>query len=69
MFVLRSIRINSQKIQTHSLRFMATNKRDYKEVSIKVPWGFIRGKWWEPYDIRPILTHHGWQVRNLLFTE
>lgn len=43
-------------------RCLSTQERNFKEVSIKVPWGQISGKWWEPYDSRPILTLHGWQV-------
>lgn len=43
-------------------RYVSSKKRDFKEVTIKVPWGQVSGKWWEPYDIRPILTFHGWQV-------
>ncbi|CAG9763923.1 unnamed protein product [Ceutorhynchus assimilis] len=33
----------------------------WQEVAIPVPWGEIRGKWWGPTDIRPVLTLHGWQ--------
>lgn len=43
-------------------RYLSTQKRQFKEVSLKVPWGQVSGKWWEPYDSRPILTLHGWQV-------
>lgn len=42
--------------------YVTTTKRDFKEISIKVPWGQIAGKWWHPYDLRPILSLHGWQV-------
>ncbi|KAL1491036.1 hypothetical protein ABEB36_011693 [Hypothenemus hampei] len=35
--------------------------KPFQEVSIPVPWGVIRGKWWGPTDRRPILTLHGWQ--------
>lgn len=41
-----------------------------QEVSIPVPWGEIRGKWWGPTDSRPILSLHGWQVslvKSILF--
>ncbi|VEN38548.1 unnamed protein product, partial [Callosobruchus maculatus] len=35
--------------------------REFKEISIPVPWGHLAGRWWEPYDMRPILAVHGWQ--------
>jgi len=38
-----------------------SSEKPWQEVSIPVPWGHIRGKWWGPTDIRPILTLHGWQ--------
>ncbi|XP_030753851.1 probable serine hydrolase [Sitophilus oryzae] len=38
-----------------------SNKKQFKEVAIPVPWGYIRGKWWGPTDKRPILTLHGSQ--------
>ncbi|CAH1115620.1 unnamed protein product [Psylliodes chrysocephalus] len=44
-----------------SVRWTSSVKREFKEVEIKVPWGHVAGKWWEPYDTRPILTIHGWQ--------
>ncbi|KAJ8920321.1 hypothetical protein NQ315_011983 [Exocentrus adspersus] len=34
---------------------------DFKEVTIKVPWGHVAGKWWGPTDVRPVLSLHGWQ--------
>lgn len=34
---------------------------DPQEVRIKVPWGYIAGKWWGPKHVRPILCLHGWQ--------
>lgn len=43
-------------------KYFSSRVRNFKEVSIEVPWGKVSGKWWEPYDIRPILTLHGWQV-------
>lgn len=48
-----AIRMNSHNSQS----------RKFKEVSINVPWGQISGKWWEPFDTRPILSLHGWQVK------
>ncbi|CAG9858729.1 unnamed protein product [Phyllotreta striolata] len=44
-----------------SVRWVSTKKREYKEIEIKVPWGHVAGKWWEPYETRPILSIHGWQ--------
>lgn len=32
-----------------------------EEIRIKVPWGYLAGKWWGPKNVRPILTLHGWQ--------
>lgn len=32
-----------------------------EEISIKVPWGHIAGKWWGPKSVRPIVLLHGWQ--------
>lgn len=49
-------------VENGSRRCLSSHKREFKEVSIKVPWGQVSGKWWEPYDSRPILTLHGWQV-------
>nr|CAH7721265.1 unnamed protein product [Callosobruchus chinensis] len=40
---------------------LSSYQRQFKEISIPVPWGHIAGKWWEPYDVRPILSLHGWQ--------
>ncbi|XP_072385132.1 probable serine hydrolase [Diabrotica undecimpunctata] len=42
-------------------RYSSSTKREFKEIKIKVPWGYIAGKWWEPYDLRPVVTIHGWQ--------
>ncbi|KAJ3655473.1 hypothetical protein Zmor_014604 [Zophobas morio] len=44
-----------------ALRHFSTKQRTFKEIKIPVPWGHVAGKWWEPYDKRPILTLHGWQ--------
>lgn len=41
--------------------YSTISKRNFKEIRIPVKWGHIAGKWWEPYDIRPILTIPGWQ--------
>ncbi|CAG9763314.1 unnamed protein product [Ceutorhynchus assimilis] len=38
-----------------------SSEKLWQEVSIPVPWGEIRGKWWGRTDIRPVLTLHGWQ--------
>ncbi|KAF7271234.1 hypothetical protein GWI33_015861 [Rhynchophorus ferrugineus] len=46
--------------QKQSLRTIS-NQANFKEVRIPVPWGEVRGKWWGPTDVRPILTFHGWQ--------
>lgn len=35
--------------------------RSFREVKIPVPWGIISGKWWAPFENRPILALHGWQ--------
>lgn len=50
------------KTTRNFIRCLSTQERQFKEVSLKVPWGQVSGKWWEPYDSRPILTLHGWQV-------
>lgn len=47
---------------TYIIRSYSFTKREFKEVSVKVPWGQIAGKWWQPYDVRPVLALHGWQV-------
>ncbi|XP_011646015.1 probable serine hydrolase isoform X1 [Pogonomyrmex barbatus] len=42
----------------------ATNgykKEDVKDIQIQVPWGYIRGKWWGPSELQPILALHGRQ--------
>ncbi|XP_057662990.1 probable serine hydrolase [Diorhabda carinulata] len=60
----KTIFINSTsrpKIYYASIRKVSSVKRQFKEVEIRVPWGFVAGKWWEPYDVRPILALHGWQ--------
>lgn len=31
------------------------------EIKIRVPWGFVAGKWFGPQNTRPILCIHGWQ--------
>lgn len=38
-----------------------TKQREYTEVTVKLPWGHISGKWWGPQVGRPILALHGWQ--------
>ncbi|CAG9763924.1 unnamed protein product [Ceutorhynchus assimilis] len=43
-----------------TLRKYSTGKL-WQEVSIPVPWGEVRGKWWGPTNLRPVLTLHGWQ--------
>lgn len=35
--------------------------RSFREVKIPVPWGTIAGKWFAPFENRPILALHGWQ--------
>ncbi|KAM7354995.1 putative serine hydrolase [Cochliomyia hominivorax] len=32
----------------------------YSEISIKVPWGHISGRWYGDQMIKPILALHGW---------
>lgn len=32
-----------------------------REVRIKVPFGFIAGKWWGRKDLQPIILIHGYQ--------
>ncbi|XP_071630610.1 probable serine hydrolase isoform X1 [Temnothorax longispinosus] len=52
--------IKEKKVSAES----ATNgykKGDVKEVEIPVPWGHIRGKWWGPSELQPILALHGRQ--------
>lgn len=64
MSFTKSIVTNSilrSKIYYRSIRNASSVKRQFKEVEIKVPWGYVAGKWWEPYDVRPILAIHGWQ--------
>ncbi|XP_014211832.1 probable serine hydrolase isoform X2 [Copidosoma floridanum] len=36
-------------------------KKEYEEVNIPVPWGYISGKWWGPKEIQPIIALHGRQ--------
>lgn len=49
-------------VKTFGKRLLSTRNREFKEVSVKVPWGQVSGKWWEPYDARPVLSLHGWMV-------
>ncbi|KAL9905170.1 putative serine hydrolase isoform 1-T3 [Glossina fuscipes fuscipes] len=35
--------------------------REFTEISIPVPWGYLVGKWYGPQEIQPILGLHGWQ--------
>ncbi|XP_008217086.1 probable serine hydrolase isoform X1 [Nasonia vitripennis] len=35
--------------------------REFEEIHIPVPWGYISGQWWGPSDVQPILALHGWQ--------
>lgn len=37
------------------------SSQKFEEVQIKVPWGYIAGKWFGPKNVRPILCMHGWQ--------
>lgn len=37
------------------------NEDKVEEVEIPVPWGNIKGRWWGPRHIKPILGLHGWQ--------
>ncbi|XP_023029672.2 probable serine hydrolase [Leptinotarsa decemlineata] len=50
-----------KQIGKHCCKRWHSTRREFKEVSIKVPWGELAGKWWEPYEERPILAVHGWQ--------
>lgn len=67
MIVATRLIFRVKKIIDIPNRCFLSTKRDFKEVSIRVPWGQISGKWWEPYDIRPIISLHGWQVKGILF--
>ncbi|XP_062553005.1 probable serine hydrolase [Armigeres subalbatus] len=40
---------------------MTTNKTQFFEVSINVPFGVIAGKWYGSKDVRPILFIHGFE--------
>ncbi|RZC34479.1 Abhydrolase 6 and/or Hydrolase 4 domain containing protein [Asbolus verrucosus] len=42
-------------------RLFSTEQRAFHEVKVPVPWGHVAGRWWEPWDKRPILAIHGWQ--------
>lgn len=44
------------------LRRFVSNRMEYKEIKIPVPWGEIAGKWWGSQKQKPVLTLHGWQV-------
>nr|XP_014087668.1 probable serine hydrolase [Bactrocera oleae] len=35
--------------------------REFEEISIPVPWGHLKGKWYGTRNVRPILGLHGWQ--------
>ncbi|CAH1156116.1 unnamed protein product [Phaedon cochleariae] len=59
MMFLRQVFLKIVQFE-HGIRFISS-KRQFKEVSVEVPWGQISGKWWEPFDTRPILSIHGWQ--------
>ncbi|XP_011496671.1 PREDICTED: probable serine hydrolase isoform X2 [Ceratosolen solmsi marchali] len=39
--------------------FEQSNVREFEEVHIPVPWGYISGKWWGPKEKQPILALHG----------
>lgn len=62
MFALKYSQNRIKNIWSSSIRLLSSQKRNSKEVAIKVPWGHVRGKWWEPFDVRPIVASHGWQV-------
>ncbi|CAH2003462.1 unnamed protein product [Acanthoscelides obtectus] len=59
MFPLRVILRKSCSLK--GVAQLSSYQRQFKEISIPVPWGHVAGKWWEPYDVRPILSLHGWQ--------
>lgn len=60
LHIINSLR-KCANINLNNVRCIATHV-DFKEVTIKVPWGHIAGKWWGPTDVRPVLSMHGWQV-------
>ncbi|XP_011202460.2 probable serine hydrolase isoform X2 [Bactrocera dorsalis] len=35
--------------------------KHFEEISIPVPWGHLKGKWFGTKNVRPILGLHGWQ--------
>ncbi|KAF5283165.1 hypothetical protein FQR65_LT02677 [Abscondita terminalis] len=41
-------------------RFLSS-QRSFEEIKLPLPWGHLAGKWWSPYDRKPILATHGWQ--------
>lgn len=64
MFVVRNFakRYASTTVMEILSRQSSTETRAYKEVKIEMPWGYLCGKWWEPYDVKPVLSLHGYQV-------
>ncbi|XP_034935956.1 probable serine hydrolase, partial [Chelonus insularis] len=45
----------------HSIRKVSNQRKQFQEVTIKVPWGTISGKFWGSTDVQPIIAVHGWQ--------
>lgn len=37
------------------------NVQKVEEIKIKVPWGYLSGKWWGSKNVRPVLALHGWR--------
>lgn len=36
-------------------------KREWEEIKIDVPWGFVAGKWYGDRNQTPVIALHGWQ--------
>lgn len=42
-------------------------RREYKELTIPLLYGNIAAKWWEPYNVKPIVALHGWHDNSGTF--
>lgn len=61
MFTKLKITSNHHESTSQEMNGHIRNEDTWKEVSISVPWGFVKGKWWGPRNKQPVIALHGWQ--------